>query len=59
MKYYDYDWELHDDRIILDNELDIDNLGWRCGDCFKLVNKNGRVMLVKMEELETFVKGYK
>ena len=58
MKYCDYDWELHEDRIVLDKELNIDKLGWKGGDCFKLVNKNGQPMLIKMEELEQFVRGY-
>lgn len=59
MKHYDYEWDLHNDRIILDRDLDIDKLGWKGGDLFKLVNVNGQAMLVKMEELEKFVKGHK
>ena len=59
MKYYDYDWDVSDQGIILDRELDIDSLGWKGGDLFKLVNVNGQPMLVKMEDLEKFVKGHK
>jgi len=58
MKYYDYDWNISDQGIILDRELDIDSLGWRHGDCFKVINKNGQAMLVKMEEVEQFTKGH-
>lgn len=59
MLYYDYNWDLSPDRIILDEELDIDKLGWKGGDCFKVVNRNGRAMLVKLEAVEQFVRGYR
>lgn len=29
MKYVDYDWDLHKDRIVLDRELNIDKLEWQ------------------------------
>jgi hypothetical protein len=57
MKYLDYDWDLHKDRIVLDCDLNIDKLGWKAGDCFKIVNRNGKVMLVKLEDVEQFSKG--
>ena len=59
MKHYDYDWDLEPDRIILDKELNIDKLGWRHGDCFKVTNVNGRAMLVKLDPVEQFIKGHK
>ena len=59
MKYYDYEWDLEPNRILLDEELDIGKLGWKGGDCFKVVNRNGRAMLVKLEAVEQFVKGHK
>jgi hypothetical protein len=59
MKYYDYEWDLEPNRILLDEELDIDKLGWKGGDCFKVVNRNGRAMLVKLEAVEQFAKGHK
>lgn len=57
MKYIDYDWDLYPDRIILDEELNVDKLGWCHGDCFKLININGQVQLVKLDRLEKFTKG--
>jgi hypothetical protein len=57
MKYYDYEWDVSHQGIILDRELDIDNLGWKAGDCFKMVNLNGQAMLVKLEAVEQFNKG--
>ena len=58
MHYYDYDWDLSPSGIILDRELDIDKLGWRHGDCFKVINVNGRAMLRKLEPVEQFTKGH-
>lgn len=59
MKYYDYEWDLTPNRILLDEELNVDRLGWKGGDCFKLVNRNGRTMLVKLEAVEQFARGHK
>jgi hypothetical protein len=55
MKYFDYDWDLEPNRILFDPELNIDKLGWRGGDYFKVVNVNGRAMLVKVGDLEKFI----
>jgi hypothetical protein len=59
MRHYDYDWDLEPEWIKFDPELNIDKLGWKHGDCFKIVNRDGRAMLVKMDPLEQFVKGHK
>lgn len=56
MKHYEYDWDLYPDRIILDKELNIDRLGWRAGDYFKVVNVNGCAMLVKVDSLTALVR---
>jgi len=56
MKYYDYDWDLEPHRILQDAELDVDKLGWRSGDYFKVANINGRAMLVKVDPLEKFLR---
>jgi hypothetical protein len=58
MIHLDYTWDLSPDRIILDQELNIDKLGWKAGDLFKITNVNGRAMLVKLDPLEKFVRGY-
>jgi len=52
----DYEWHILPDRIILDEELPIDRLGWKGGDYFKLVNVNGRAMLIKQHPLVKFIK---
>ena len=59
MRHYDYDWDLEPWGITFDPELNIDKLGWKGGDCFKVTNINGRAMLVKLEAVEQFVKGHK
>lgn len=56
MKYYDYEWDLHPDKIIIDPDIDIDKLGWKGGDYFKLVNINGQAQLVKLDPLLKFLK---
>ena len=56
MKYYDYDWDVNPESIILDKELNIDKLGWKAGDCFVVQNINGRAMLRKLDPLEKFIK---
>jgi hypothetical protein len=59
MRYYDYTWDLEPHRILFDEELDIDKLNWKSGDCFKIKNINGRAMLVKLDPVEQFVRGHK
>jgi hypothetical protein len=56
MLYYDYTWDLSPNGIKLDPELDIDKLGWKGGDYFKLINVNGKPMLVKEDALVRFIK---
>jgi hypothetical protein len=55
MLFVDYTWDLESNRILLDSELNIDRLGWKSGDYFKLVNVNGRAMLVKKDTLVKFL----
>jgi hypothetical protein len=59
MRHYDYTWDLEPEWIKFDPELNIDKLGWRAGDCFKIVNLNGQAMLVKLDPVEQFIKGHK
>lgn len=59
MKYVDYNWDLHKDKIILDQELNIDKLEWRAGDHFEIKNINGQIILEKVDPVVKFVKGYK
>jgi hypothetical protein len=59
MLHFDYSWDLSPDKILLDEELNTDKLGWRAGDMFKFVNVNGRQMLIKMDPVEQFARGYK
>ena len=55
MKHYDYEWDLNPGGIILDPELNIDKLGWRHGDMFKVTNIDGRAMLVKLDPVVKFI----
>lgn len=57
MLYFDYTFDLDPNYIILDEEINIDRLGWRAGDLFQVKNENGKAMLVKIDPLVAFVKG--
>lgn len=59
MLHIDYEWDLKEDGILLDEELKTVRLGWEDGDIFKLVTVNGRRKLVKMDVVEAFARGYK
>ena len=56
MIHVDYTWDLYPDKILLDEELNIDRLGWKGGDYFRLENHNGKVMLVKVDPLIKFLR---
>ena len=56
MRHYDYEWDLEPWGITFDPELNIDKLGWKHGDYFKITNINGRAMLVKCDPLVKFIK---
>ena len=56
MRHYDYTWDLEPEYIKFDPELNIDKLGWKGGDYFRLTNINGQAMLVKVDPLIKFIK---
>jgi hypothetical protein len=55
MNYIGYDFSLTKEGIGLDEELNLDRLGWRGGDYFKLVNVDGRNKLVRVDPLVKFL----
>ena len=55
MLHVDFTWDCSSKGIILDEEFNTDKLGWRGGDYFKLVNVDGKKMLVKIDNLEKFL----
>jgi len=59
MKYYDYNWDLRSDKIVLDQEINIDKLGWKAGDLFEVKNINGQIELIKVDPVVKFFRGYK
>ena len=56
MLYVYYTCDLEPNRILFDQELNIDRLGWNSGDYFRVTNVNGRAMLVKIDPLIKFLK---
>lgn len=57
MKHSDYQSQIRKDRIIFDEDLNIDKLGWKHGDYFKVTNINGVAQLVKVDPLTRFIDG--
>ena len=55
MRHFDYDWDLGPGYIKFDPELNIDKLGWKHGDCFKITYVDGRAMLVKLDPVVKFI----
>jgi hypothetical protein len=55
MNYIGYDFSLTAEGIGLDAELNLDRLGWKGGDYFKLVNVDGRAKLVRVDALVKFL----
>ena len=55
MRHFDYEWDLGPGYIKFDPELNIDKLGWKHGDCFKVTNIDGRAMLVKLDPVVKFI----
>jgi len=59
MQYFDYEWDLYPNYLKLDNELNVDRLGWNEGDIFRLVTtKNGTRLLKKIDPIEKFARGF-
>lgn len=56
-KYIDFDWEMDAMGLRLDTDLDVEKLGWKENDYFKLVRVGDKLHLVKVEEIEKFIRG--
>lgn len=56
MLYFDYVWDLSSNEIVIDEEINVDKLGWKKGDYFELKNVNGRAVLVKVDPLIAFIR---
>ena len=57
-KFVDYDWEMDAMGIRLDTDLDVQKLGWKEGDYFKLIKVGEQLQLVKIEDIEKFMRGW-
>lgn len=55
MNYIGYDFSLTETGIGLDEELNLDKLGWHGGDYFRLENVNGRAVLRRIDPIEKFL----
>lgn len=57
MKFIDFDWEMDAMGIRLDTDLDVQKLGWKENDYFKLIRVDDKLQLVKVENIEKFLRG--
>jgi len=55
MLYIDYTWDLSQDTIIPDSEIDIKKLNWNPGDYWQIQEYNGKIVFRKMDKLMQFV----
>jgi hypothetical protein len=55
MIHLDFNWDLGPNGILLDEELNVDKLGWQPGDYFKLEERDGQRWLRKVDPLVAFV----
>jgi hypothetical protein len=57
MLHFDFTWDLYPNGLTFDNELNVDKLGWKEGDYFKLIEDEatGAKKLVKLDELQLFI----
>jgi len=60
MRHLDFDWDLNEQGLTFDKELNTAKLGWEIGDYFKLVKfDDGTEKLIKLDVTEAFlVKGF-
>jgi hypothetical protein len=54
-RHHIQEWDISSTRLLLDADLNTDNLGWKFGDYFKLIEQNGRAVMVRVDPLEKFL----
>ena len=56
MLFIDYQWDLSEAGMLLDEELNLEHTGWQMGDYFQLrKTKDGRMVLSRMPEIQKFL----
>jgi hypothetical protein len=55
MLYIDYTWDLSQDIIIPDSEIDTKTLNWNPGDYWQIQEYNGKLLFRKIDKLMQFV----
>lgn len=57
-KFVDFDWEMDAMGIRLDTDLDVQKLGWKENDYFKLIRVDDKLQLIKVDEVEKFLRKF-
>ena len=55
MLYFDYHWNLGPGYIVPDAELNTDQLEWRAGDLWEMIEVDGKLRLHKVDPLVKFI----
>jgi hypothetical protein len=55
MLFIDYTWDLSQDTIIPDSEIDTNKLNWKPGDYWQIQEHNGKIIFRNMDKLMQFV----
>ena len=55
MLYIDYIWDLTENTIIPDSDINTEDLNWNLGDCWIVEESNGRKFLKKVDPLVGFL----
>lgn len=56
MKYVDYGWDLNKEGLVFDDDLNLEELGWKEGDYFVVKRIDGKNALVKVDPLIKFLR---
>lgn len=55
MRHWDYDWDLYPDCIVLDKELNVDRLGWKPGQYWRMEMHEGNLVLQQVDPVLQFI----
>jgi hypothetical protein len=55
MKYYDYEWDLYPEKIVLDNDLNTDRLTWQAGQYWQMCEEDGNKLLRRVDPIVQFL----
>lgn len=55
MQYFDYNWDLYPDKILLDDDLNTTKLTWEAGQYWQMCDENGKRFLRRVDPILQFL----